>query len=620
MGRANLNGMHRPWVLSARFLVTLKRAPSARFRAPLKRAALVCPGALVLWGAGLLGASSASDVDAPPSAAFASITKEEVEADVRYLAAPELEGRDSPSHGLELAQQHVSACFAAAGLIPAPDSDAAWRRTLGQVDPPAWSVHGAHGTQPDGAKPDGAPTGDPAPGAPDTAGDDADERSATRALWLRPYKREKLLYDRVALAAPAPEQCALQLTLDGGEPRALRYGQDFVPLSGYTGEASGELAFAGFGIDNAEARYDDFRGLELRGKIVAIVAGEPDHKRLFDGPDVTAEASIWNKIDELANHGASGVLVIRRPPKVGRGEALPALAYRYTRASWAAPTTDRERALLPTLEVHWDAARDLLGFDALEWAQKVDRSGKPSKKTISDRHVTLRSATLSGAVPLYNVVAFLQGSDPARAGESVVVGAHLDHIGVGPRERVGLGADDNASGTAALMEVAEALALARPARSIWFVGFSAEEDGLVGSEAFVQDLPVPKERIVAMVNLDMIGRGNAKEVVVLGFQQSPGMRDAVARAERLGRTGISRVDDCSDLGLFKRSDHYSFHAAEIPTVFFFENYPLEQNKDYHTWRDVADLVDFEKVRNTARLAFLTTWVLANQSDRLPPPK
>ncbi|MEZ6017454.1 MAG: M28 family peptidase [Planctomycetota bacterium] len=560
-----------------------------------------------------------SDVAAPPGEALASITKEEVEADVRYLASPELEGRDTPSRGLDLAQQHVAATFIAAGLSPAPDSGAAWRRGAGSDPLPNW----ARVRPPSDAGAD-VETGAEGSGERSAGADDGGDRSETLAVWLRPYRKDKLLYDRITLSAPKPEECALTLTGADGVQHTFTYGADFVPLDGFGGKAEGELEFAGFGIENKAARYDDFRGLDLRGKIVAIVSGEPEHKRLFDGPEVTAEAAVWNKLDALSSRGAAGALVIRRTPPLAKGEAAPELAYRWTRASWVVPTTDRVRRSLPTLEVDAEAAARLLGFDALEWAAKVDRAGKPQKglagKPGSRPRIELSSATRAGAALLTNLVGYLPGSDPALAGECVVVGAHLDHIGVGPRERIGYGADDNASGTAALMEVVEAMALARPARSVWFVGFSAEEDGLVGSQAFVEDLPMPREQVVAMVNLDMIGRGATEHVVALGFQQNPEMRAVVARAQRLGRSGVTKLQECSDEGLFQRSDHHSFHTAGIPTVFFFENYPLEQNRDYHTWRDVPDLVNFEKVRNTARLAFLTTWVLANQRERLARPR
>ena len=106
----------------------------------------------------------------------------------------------------------------------------------------------------------------------------------------------------------------------------------------------------------------------------------------------------------------------------------------------------------------------------------------------------------------------------------------------------------------------------------------------------------------------------------MGFGPNPGMRKVVKRAKDMARTGVRKVSEVDDPGLFQRSDHISFHDARIPVVFFLEGYPLEKNKDYHTWRDVPEQVDSKKVAATARLAFLTAWILATDDERLPAPE
>jgi Zn-dependent M28 family amino/carboxypeptidase len=185
---------------------------------------------------------------------------------------------------------------------------------------------------------------------------------------------------------------------------------------------------------------------------------------------------------------------------------------------------------------------------------------------------------------------------------------------------VGVGADDNGSGTAALLEVAQAMARAGPRRSVYFCAFAAEEDGLLGSAAFCEDPPLPASSMVAMVNMDMIGVGDSGEVVVLGLEQNPLLKVHLDRARKLSKTGVRRVRPIADRSLFRRSDHFSFHRIAVPTLFLFEGYPLEQNPDYHTWRDTLDKVDMEKVTRTARLAFNFAWILANADDRPPPPR
>ena len=153
----------------------------------------------------------------------------------------------------------------------------------------------------------------------------------------------------------------------------------------------------------------------------------------------------------------------------------------------------------------------------------------------------MQSKSEFGSVRCDNILGVLKGTDEALASEYVLIGAHYDHIGVSPGGIIGAGADDNASGCSALLQVAEAFAAAPPRRSVIICFFGSEEDGLHGSKAVAQDLPVPKDALVAMVNLDMVGRGDAKEVAVLGIKQNPDLEDTLNRAKRLSKTGVSKV-------------------------------------------------------------------------------
>jgi Zn-dependent M28 family amino/carboxypeptidase len=201
-----------------------------------------------------------------------------------------------------------------------------------------------------------------------------------------------------------------------------------------------------------------------------------------------------------------------------------------------------------------------------------------------------------------------------------VIGAHYDHIGVDVRGRVGYGADDNGSGTSALLELAEALSASRPRRSVLLCAFAGEEDGLLGSRALTQRLPVPAQKLVAMINMDMIGRGDAAEVAVIGITQNPTLEKVLDRARKLSPTGIQKLILRQGEELFARSDHHSFHQIGVPVLFFFEGLPIERNTDYHTWRDTIDKLDAEKIRRTSILVYNTTWLLANDDERPPPPR
>ena len=158
-----------------------------------------------------------------------------------------------------------------------------------------------------------------------------------------------------------------------------------------------------------------------------------------------------------------------------------------------------------------------------------------------------------------------------------------------------------------------------PKRSVIFCAFGAEEDGLLGSKAFCGRLPVAKDSVVAMINVDMVGRGEAAEVAVLGTKQNPALLDVLKRANKLGKTGVKDLVTGKGDELWRRSDHYSFHQIGIPSLFFFEGLPISRNPDYHTWRDRVDLVDPKKIENTSKLVHQTAWLLANDASRPPSP-
>jgi len=251
----------------------------------------------------------------------------------------------------------------------------------------------------------------------------------------------------------------------------------------------------------------------------------------------------------------------------------------------------------------------------------VDASGKEPRRIDTGKTVSVASASFRDReASIDNVVGVLRGSDPKLADEYVVIGAHYDHLGVDTRGRVAPGADDNGSGTVALLEIAQALGVARPRRSILSCSFAGEEDGELGSRALCADPPVPKDAMVAMLNMDQIGRGPTDLVAVLGLMENPSLDSLLDRALKLQPTKIKTVLRRKGQELYERSDHFSFHLIGVPALFFFENLPLDENKDYHTWRDTVDLVDIDKCAREARLVFNCAWLLATEDGRPPSPK
>ena len=512
-------------------------------------------------------------------AGFATITKDEIAERLGVIAGPDMEGRDSPSDGQTRAAAYLVQRFREFGLEPAADSR---------------EVMGRHGQD----------------------GPDSESEGGT---YYRPFGRE--------LPAPDPGGCSLGLIEKGELTREFELGRDFQPIHRAGGSVRGELLFGGFAIDSSKYKYNDLKGQRPKGKVVLFFEGEPRHPKKFEGPEATASASLWNQLAVLQEAGAAGALVVQRRPEGGDPEAENGLDFRTTWAMWQGVRNERQPSKsLPALHISMECASALLGTDAEKLAAKMDRSAKPQKVKLKGREVSFDSTTKRATVRLDNLVGVLRGTDPELREEYVLLGAHYDHIGYGPRTRIGYGANDNGSGVTAMLEVAQALAASPPRRSVIFASFTAEEDGLFGSKALAEDLPVPREQLVAMVNLDQIGFGADDEVSALGTSKNPEFQKLLTRARKLHKTGVKKVhmgkrkELGGDIRLFERSDHYSFHAIDVPTLFFFEGLPLSDNKDYHTWRDTVEGVDLDKVTATARLVFNTVWILANDDDRPPPPR
>jgi hypothetical protein len=513
--------------------------------------------------------SKGSEDEKPLDEGFASITEKDLLKHVTELAAPQLEGRDTPSEGLTRAGEYVISRLKAAGI---------------------------------------------APGASDTS-----------------YRMEYSWSDimGVMLSVPVPEQCLLSMMPKGGDEVVFTLEDDFVPLPSCPGEGEGPLTFFGFGItESDEKRYDDLKGKNCKGEIVMILESEPRSKKLFDGPAITKAGDVYAKVKSLEERGARGILVVRRSPEEqpkgadGKPLAPTPIGFRYTWALWNKESQQPTREInagIPVLEINEATATKLLGEDVNELAAKIESGGKPVRRDRKEVVVSLRAGLEKRAVMADNIVGLLRGSDPQLAEEYVVLGAHLDHIGVDGWGRIACGADDNGSGSAGLIELAEALALAKPRRSVLFVWFSGEEDDLLGSKAFCRHPPVPKESIVAMLNMDMIGRLEEAEVWVLGTAPNPAFDDVLKEAKKLRPTQIKKVETGKGQEDWERSDQFSFHQIGIPVLFFFEGAIDADNPDYHTYRDTVERLSISKMSRITRLVFNTAWLIANDPKRPPPP-
>lgn len=391
-------------------------------------------------------------------------------------------------------------------------------------------------------------------------------------------------FEMVTRVDPDPEKTSLTL---GGKP--LKLGEDFVPLRmSPEAKAAGPVVFAGYGIADAKRGYDDYAGLDVKGKIVLLMRFEPHDakgKSRFAGDDDwSADATIAQKVRVAADHGAAGILLVN-PALHHDDEGLIPFSRR-----------DALSSPIPVAQVTVAAADALLkqgGADDLKTIQsQIDETGKPHAVALKDVLAELSVGIKQTRKTVRNVAALLPGRGE-HAGEYVVVGAHYDHLGHGGpgslapwSHGIHHGADDNASGTTAMMELADRFAHLGPqARSIVFVAFTAEEEGLLGSQHFVSHPPIPLKDVVAMLNLDMVGRVSNHKLLIGGKGTAPEFEKLVREADAalpitLGEFGKGGIGP---------SDHTSFALKKIPVLFFFSGLHL----DYHRPTDTADKINYE---------------------------
>ncbi|RUL87870.1 M20/M25/M40 family metallo-hydrolase [Tautonia sociabilis] len=399
--------------------------------------------------------------------------------------------------------------------------------------------------------------------------------------------------------------------------------RDFMPLSiGGSLRAEGlPIAFAGFGIttdEEAAFSYDDYAGLDVAGKAVILLRRAPGYDSpgspfAADGPQPPDVATFRHKATNAFRHGAKMVLLVNDAGSLnGDEDELLLFTAAGTERYTTIPFVHARRAFV-------DQILEAAGAPSLaELEQTIGSGAEPTPAGFVldgvslDAEINVEQPTIVAR----NVVGVLEGSGPM-AEETVVVGAHYDHLGRGgagslaPFSRdIHNGADDNASGTAMLLEMARRLAR-RPdplPRRVVFIAFSAEERGLLGSRHYVKNAPLyPLEKTVAMVNFDMVGRlGDDRELTVFGVDSTPGLRDLVAA---VGPSyGLTIKPNAQVAG---NSDHAPFHEKGIPVAFLFTG----THRDYHRPSDDTERIDFEGMARIADFAEVLLLDFARRPER-----
>ncbi|MGD8320881.1 MAG: M28 family peptidase [Gemmatimonadota bacterium] len=394
---------------------------------------------------------------------------------------------------------------------------------------------------------------------------------------------------RFDFAYPFLDTTDVVLELAGGDGPALRRGRDYIVIGSFPGDTSGVVLWGG-----APEATPAAGGLPLTGRVVLY---DLPTSRL-DIPDLSALGAA----DGAAYQGRAAAY----------GFVVPE-TFTEERMAEAAGFTGSWTRAVPMFFIREPAADALLAA-AGETDVAALRAGDPRDLDVS-LHVRGTLMQLSFTPP--NVVGVLPGSDPALRDEYVVVSAHYDHIGTGIPDATGdsiaNGADDNASGTSAVLEVAEALASLEtpPARSVLFLLVSGEEEGLLGSFAFIQDPTVPLSSMVADINLDMVGRNDPGEIIGVGSAFTTLGGAATALADSVDALGLQVVPDLvPQEHLFLRSDQLAFVCRQVPALFL--NSGL--HADYHRPSDELEKLDTDKVARVARLALYLAHLVADAAD------
>ena len=524
---------------------------------------------------GLLFTTACSNKGQTNAGFGVAISPQAMKAHLEFLADDALEGRRTGTRGQELAAKYMAAQFAAVGLK--------------------------------GGMPDG---------------------SYYQKVLLR---RTEVIPESTSILLNGP-----------GKAVKLRYSTDSLLLDTHQaakGTLSAPVVFVGYGVSAPEMNYDDYAGFDVKGKIVTLLFFEAPSK--FPAPIRAYYMDNDVKTQIAADHGAAGVLAIRTPQlekKFPWQFMQRELTIGYNSMRWLdsqGRVHGLDARLAPSPMLNRSAAEALFNGERYGLDDIFAAAGKgETPRFATNKTVTVQYESRHTPVESANVVALIEGTDPALKSEYVVFSTHTDHLGIGPAvdgDTIYNGALDNASGCAVLLEIARAFCQlpARPRRSVMFVAVTAEEQMLVGSDYFANNSPVSIEKVVADVNFDgpIPLQPSLRDVVAYGSEHSS-LGQTATRAAAESGFAVS-PDPRPDEGLFVRTDHYSFVKKGVPALFLNPGYSSgEAGLDalnaqmqwsvtiYHSPKDEASQkFDYPTGARFARFAGLVGYKVAMQNER-----
>jgi hypothetical protein len=504
----------------------------------------------------------------------ASINQTDLEAHMKFLASDELEGRDTGEPGLYVAARYLACQAEKVGLLP---------------------MNGEEG-------------------------------------YFQHYIIHERAYDfdrsKVIISTP-------------GRETVTRKDHFYIFPSAQDDQTviEGEVVFAGYGINDEENNYNDFKDLDIEGKLVLIMSRAPMNEdgttMKFGGEKYSGILSFRHKIPYLNSQNPKAILFVN-DPRTGMAsveESNPGLADYLNRSRSLDPASALRGGNMnwpSILMIHRDLADQILqtaGQNLEELQKEIDREVAPHSFLLDSTTVRVEAYMKRSELEVPNVFGMIEGSDPELKDEMILYLAHFDHVGTDGQGGIFNGADDNASGTVGLIEIAEAFMNEKrpPSRSVGFLWVSAEEIGLFGSSFFADHPLVPIDEIVSVVNLDMIGRTKSEEdvrssrsgltivgedtvKVIGGLQSSVLMSINEEALDELGLVGNYNYNDRNHPDrYFYRSDHINFARKDIPVLF----YSTGTHRDYHMVTDTEDLIDYDKFQRMVTLSYRVGYKLAN---------
>jgi hypothetical protein len=396
--------------------------------------------------------------------------------------------------------------------------------------------------------------------------------------------------------------------------------------------------YGGHGYFAKNLNLDAYKGVDVKGKIVVLHGRLPRNINFRAISQSGEMGKDWMIPTDYAKQaGAVGIVYIPSSDSPDEWEGL--VNNMSSGGRGFTPDFGQNDTPLPAIYLAPDKFKALFAGEKVNtdaiYQDRNQAQANPAFELATSKTLTFTPAVLVDKVPTQNVVAVWEGSDPKLKGEYVALGAHYDHVGVNERatgDKIFNGADDDGSGTVALMGIAEALAKSpnRPKRSVLFVWHAGEEKGLWGSEYFVEKPTVPLNAITAQINIDMIGRSKVagdqnprnrelsgpNTIYVIGATLMSSQLEALTKEVNANYLKLEydyRYDAPSDPNrFFYRSDHYNYAKKGIPVLFYFDGV----HEDYHRPGDHVEKIDFDKLTKVTRTIFATVVEIANRPERL----